>query len=150
MPPRKSRVDEMLQDADQLPPEELIEYLEKLHQLIQRKQTNAEWLEEWSQAINIVRDRAVHDAEGSLTAQFDQVACVFEERWDRRNASKRKQERDNEIVRLRDQEEFTFGEVAAELNKRLKEQLGRDLRREEKMNYRSVQAAYRRAKSETN
>jgi hypothetical protein len=59
-------------------------------------------------------------------------------------------ERDREIVRLRDEEKLTFGKIAIRINRWLESKHGRQLKQRERMNYRSVQAAYYREKNDTN
>jgi hypothetical protein len=58
-------------------------------------------------------------------------------------------ERDREILRLRVEEKLTFGQIAIRINRWLESKYGRQLKTEEKMEYRAVQAAYNRAKDDT-
>lgn len=64
----------------------------------------------------------------------------------KRDAKPRKGKRDLEIVRLRDEEGLSFGEIAIRINSRPGSKCDKSLEPVKKMTYRSVQAAYNRSK----
>src|SRR5262245_35559685 len=97
MPLRRFSVDELLQFAAQLPPEELIEYLEKLHRLIQEKQANAGWLKDWSMAITALRDRATSDAWEESNIQTDQIFADQDRRRNETEEQLRQRSRCSEV-----------------------------------------------------
>ena len=91
-----------------------------------------------------LEDRAKQQLE-TMVCEMSALALAEKKKTRDRKPDPFTMERDREIVRLRDAERRTFGDVARRTNGWLKKRLGRELNPKEKLNYRSAQAAYKRA-----
>jgi hypothetical protein len=106
-------------------------------------------LESRSPEAEVKAEEVLTDSLGRLAACIALWVTEKKKRRDRKS-DLLNVERDREIVRLRDEEELTFGQIANRIHQWIASKYGRRLELVEKMNYNAVKAAYRRAKMGTN